>query len=69
MQSDAASRFRLTWQETGGPHVVTPTRKGFGHTVFDRMIKQALNASIDLQYPQAGVVWSLETALDKVATM
>jgi PAS domain S-box-containing protein len=69
MQSDAASRFRLTWQETGGPHVMTPARKGFGHTVFDRMIKQALNASIDLQYPQAGVVWSLETALDKVATI
>ncbi len=67
--SDAASRFRLTWQETGGPDVVIPTSKGFGHTVFDRMITQALSASIDLQYPQAGVVWSLETALDNVATM
>jgi PAS domain S-box-containing protein len=69
MQSDAASRFRLTWQETGGPQVVMPTRKGFGHIVFDRMITQALNASIDLQYPQGGVVWSLETALDKVVTI
>jgi two-component sensor histidine kinase len=68
-QSDTASRFRLTWQETGGPHVVMPTRKGFGHIVFDRMITQALGASIDLQYPQAGVVWSLETALDKVVTI
>jgi PAS domain S-box-containing protein len=68
-QSDAASRFRLTWQETGGPQVVMPTRKGFGHIVFDRMIKQSLNASIDLQYPQAGLVWSLETALDKVVTI
>jgi PAS domain S-box-containing protein len=68
-QSDVASRFRLTWQETGGPLVVTPTRKGFGHTVFDRLITQALSASIDLQYAQAGVVWSLETALNKVVTV
>ena len=65
-QSEGVSRFRLTWEESGGPGVVTPTRNGFGHIVFDRMIKQALNATIDWQYPQDGIVWSLETALEHV---
>jgi PAS domain S-box-containing protein len=62
----AAARFKLTWAESGGPLVATPDRKGFGHTVFDRMIKQALNASVELHYRPNGLVWSLDAALDQV---
>jgi PAS domain S-box-containing protein len=66
LRHDAVPRFKLTWAESGGPLVTVPSRKGFGHTVFDRMIKQALNASIELHYRPEGLIWSLDTALDQV---
>lgn len=68
-RTDDSPKFQLTWRESNGPLVADPTRKGFGHIVFERMIKQALNASINWQYPPNGVVWSLDTALDQVMTV
>jgi two-component sensor histidine kinase len=59
-------KFQMTWQERGGPAVEPPARNGFGHLVFERMVKQALNASIALGYPQEGFAWTIETTLASV---
>ena len=63
---DPAPRFKMTWRESGGPEVTPPQRRGFGHTVFDRMIKQSLGAAITLDYATGGLSWSLDAALSSV---
>jgi two-component sensor histidine kinase len=41
-------RVRLTWTETGGPIVQTPTRKGFGRKIIEQMIgHQSGNTNFD----------------------
>ncbi len=59
-------RFLMTWSEMNGPAVAAPDRKGFGHTVFDRMIAQSLNGSVKLTFAATGLVWELDAALESV---
>lgn len=52
--------FHLSWRESGGPPVQPPTRRGFGHTVMDRIAGRALNGQSGIQFEPSGVVWTLE---------
>ncbi len=52
--------LRLRWQESGGPPVTAPTRKGFGHIVMDRIAGRALSGASGLRFEPGGVVWSLD---------
>ncbi len=54
-----AVEFHLSWTEAGGPPVVTPEHRGFGHTVMERMVAAAVGGSAQLELPAAGVRWSL----------
>lgn len=56
----ADDRLRLTWRENGGPPVREPRRQGFGHIVMRRMVAQALEADVQLEFPPDGVRWTLE---------
>lgn len=47
----------MTWREEGGPPVVPPRRAGFGRTVIERMIAQALDGAAALDFAPSGVVW------------
>ena len=49
--------------------MTAPAEKGFGHTVIERMIGQALKATIDLRYEPDGVVWSVDTELAAVSQL
>ena len=62
----AQPRIQLTWQERYGPEVTKPDQRGFGHTVFERMISQALAARVTLTYAPAGLVWTLAADLSSV---
>ena len=55
-----ARSLRLRWQESGGPPVEAPTRRGFGHIVMDRIAGQALGGQSGLRFEPDGVVWSLD---------
>lgn len=59
-------KFYLTWTESGGPQIGKPKHKGFGHTVYERMMGQALNASVHTKYEPTGIVWTIEAALSSV---
>lgn len=52
--------LKLAWQEAGGPPVVAPTRRGFGHVVMDRIAGQALGGNSGIRFEPDGVVWTLE---------
>jgi two-component sensor histidine kinase len=54
----------MRWSEQGGPAVVPPHSRGFGHTVMVDMVKHALNAEVRLDYPPSGVIWELVAPVD-----
>lgn len=49
-------RMRLRWQESGGPPVTPPRRKGFGSRLIEGGLAQDLEGEVRLDYEPAGVV-------------
>jgi len=49
---------RLAWREQNGPRVKSPTRRGFGHTVLERMAG-SLGGDVSLEFLPEGLRWSL----------
>ena len=49
-------RLCLRWQESGGPAVVLPTRRGFGSRLIQRGLEQELDGEVRLEYEPGGVL-------------
>ena len=49
-------RMRLRWQESGGPPVTLPRRKGFGSRLIEGGLAQDLDGEVRLDYAAAGLV-------------
>jgi PAS domain S-box-containing protein len=64
--STGGHRFTMEWSESGGPTVVTPTRRGFGWTVLCQMTNISLEADVTLEYAPTGVVWRLVCPADRI---
>lgn len=47
----------LNWKEEGGPPVVPPSHKGFGHVVVDDMIERSLNGKVAVEFAVSGLNW------------
>ncbi|MBY0612213.1 MAG: PAS domain-containing protein [Beijerinckiaceae bacterium] len=62
----AEERFFIQWQEDGGPTVTPPQRRGFGHSVMERLVARALDGKVDLDFNPNGVVWRLEIGRNHV---
>lgn len=45
----------LTWQESGGPAVKAPARKGFGSTLIDKTVQFDLGGSAELKFDEDGL--------------
>ena len=58
--------FSIVWKERGGPPVVTPRRKGFGHTVMERLVTASLAGESELVFDPDGVRWSLKVPAEHV---
>jgi PAS domain S-box-containing protein len=56
-------RLILRWEESDGPPVVRPTRKGFGSWVIERGLAHELGGSVELIYPIEGVVCTIDIPL------
>ena len=50
--------IQVVWQESGGPPVVQPTRKGFGRVVFER-IGASLDGDIAMDFRPEGLICAL----------
>ena len=48
--------IELSWNETGGPLVETPTRRGFGSTLIERALAMETGGRASLHYLRTGVV-------------
>ncbi|KEC71289.1 chemotaxis protein methyltransferase CheR [Rhizobium leguminosarum bv. phaseoli CCGM1] len=57
-------RFSLLWQESGGPAVEAPKKKGFG----SRLVNTSLSAfgHVSLDYAATGLIIKLDASLEKL---
>ena len=62
--ADRRRDVRFIWQETGGPEVSLPTRRGFGHVVLHDVVPRSLDGTVDIDYAPGGLRWSLQFSLD-----
>jgi len=53
-------KIRLCWRESGGPVVVPPQRRGFGHMIIEQIVPRALNGISALDFSPEGVGWTFE---------
>lgn len=49
--------FTIAWLEEDGPPVVKPLFSGFGRTVIERLIAQALGGAATLDFAPGGIAW------------
>ena len=61
--SDGGQRLDLTWEESGGPEVVPPSRKGFGSRLIERQLPLEFDGTAAIDYRPAGVVCRLQIPL------
>jgi PAS domain S-box-containing protein len=54
------ARFQMKWVERGGPPAAAPQHKGFGHLVIERMVAEALQGKVKLEFAAPGLSWSLD---------
>jgi len=65
-EGSSGRRLCLRWQESGGPPVVSPTRRGFGSRLIQRGLEQELDGEVHVEYEPGGVMcqialpWSQE---------
>jgi two-component sensor histidine kinase/PAS domain-containing protein len=56
----SAEGLKLDWRERGGPSVTVPKRTGFGHVVMKKMIEQAVQGTVEINFDREGLQWSLQ---------
>ena len=61
LQSDVTGQdlFAMSWIESGGPPVAIPTRRGFGSTGIDGMLKMSLGCDAEVDFAPTGLVWRI----------
>jgi two-component sensor histidine kinase len=62
-KADGGERLHLTWEETDGPPVSTPTRQGFGTRLITGGLARELGGEVRLDYPQGGVICEIDAEL------
>jgi two-component sensor histidine kinase len=65
--SGGDAQFRFIWQESGGPAVVAPVRKGFGGAILERAIPADSGVRPKLEFAPAGLRYEIEVPLQSVA--
>lgn len=69
VSGDAEPAFSMAWLEEGGPKVVAPARKGFGHSVIGRMAEAAVQGIAEITFEERGLSWNLSAPLENALTL
>jgi PAS domain S-box-containing protein len=57
--------LRIRWQESGGPSVQEPQRRGFGRLLLERALRADLDAEVQLEFAPAGLECVITFPLDR----
>ncbi len=60
-EAASVGRLSIRWEETGGPPVQVPERRGFGSRLLERALAQDLDGKVDIAFVSTGVVCTVET--------
>jgi PAS domain S-box-containing protein len=55
--------LHLRWEESGGPPVQAPTRRGFGTRLIERSLAQDLGGKVSITFAEAGLVCTVNAPL------
>jgi two-component sensor histidine kinase len=58
-----AAGLHLRWEETGGPPVQTPVRRGFGTRLIERSLAQDLNGDVRIEFAPTGVICTVHAPI------
>jgi PAS domain S-box-containing protein len=61
-----AGRFRLRWEESGGPVVSVPGHRGFGSRMIERGLAAELQGEARIDWRPAGVVCTIDAPIDAI---
>ena len=53
-------KLRILWEESGGPRVTKPDRRGFGSTLIENALREGPDSAVRLRFDPAGVRCSIE---------
>jgi two-component sensor histidine kinase len=56
--------LKLSWTETGGPHVAAPVQRGFGSRLIERSARDQLGGDATVDFLPRGVVYTVNCSLD-----
>jgi two-component sensor histidine kinase len=59
-------RFRLRWEETGGPTVSPPGHRGFGSRMIERGLAAELQGEVRIDWQPQGVVCTIDAPIDAI---
>jgi two-component sensor histidine kinase len=62
-KTEVPPRLNLHWQETGGPPVAPPTRRGFGSRLIERSLAQDLDGTVAIAFDPAGVSCTVDAPI------
>jgi len=60
------NRFHLTWDESGGPAVSPPARRGFGSELLERAVAHELQGQAVLEFASPGVRYKLDAPIEEL---
>jgi two-component sensor histidine kinase len=60
----ASTRLHLIWEETEGPPVRKPARRGFGTRLIERSLAEDLDGKVRIEFAPTGVVCSVDAPLN-----
>jgi two-component sensor histidine kinase len=61
--STGGGRFRLRWEERGGPPVVPPARRGFGSRMIERGLAAELRGEAHIDWRPEGMVCTIDAPM------
>ncbi len=69
LSTGTGARFRMSWNESGGPPVKEPAASGFGSKLIAQLTEVALQGRVSLAYPPEGAMWTLDAPLETVTNI
>jgi PAS domain S-box-containing protein len=54
------TRLLLRWEESGGPPIQTPARRGFGTRLIERSLAQDLDGNVSIEFAPMGLVCTVD---------
>ncbi len=59
----SGERFRMVWEESGGPTVFFPKERGFGSRMIEQGLSAELQGEVNVEYRPAGLICTIDAPL------